>query len=83
MKKVKTDWRNRLQNTALTSCLRILLEGPNEDDFNPVPAIDYWNGAPSRSRRPFQSPHAVKETNLTQEISDDEDYPEDEEEIMM
>ncbi|PIK53263.1 putative zinc finger protein [Apostichopus japonicus] len=35
MKRVKTDWRNQLTSTALTSTLRILMEGPSIKEFVP------------------------------------------------
>lgn len=60
MKRVKTDWRNQLTSTALTSTLRILMEGPSIKEFDPLPAIIFWNSVVKRVRRPFQPPYGKR-----------------------
>lgn len=60
MKRVKTDWRNQLTSTALTSTLRILMEGPSIKEFDPLPAIIFWNSVAKRVRRPFQPPYGKR-----------------------
>ncbi|KAK2169507.1 hypothetical protein LSH36_9g09065 [Paralvinella palmiformis] len=42
MKRVKTDFRNRLKNPALQDLLRIILLSPPEAEFDPKKAIDHW-----------------------------------------
>ena len=42
MKRVKTDWRNKLRRDSLESLLRISEEGVSVDDYNPDRAIEQW-----------------------------------------
>ncbi|KAK2149036.1 hypothetical protein LSH36_471g06000 [Paralvinella palmiformis] len=42
MKRVKTDFRNRLKNPALQDLLQIILLSPLEAEFEPKKAIDHW-----------------------------------------
>ena len=42
MKRVKTDWRNKLGRDRLESLLRISEEGVSIDDYNPDRAIEQW-----------------------------------------
>ena len=42
MKRVKTDWRNKLRRDRMESLLRISEEGVSIDDYNPDRAIEQW-----------------------------------------
>lgn len=42
MKRVKTDWRNKLRRDRLKSLLRVSEEGVSIDDYNPDSAIEQW-----------------------------------------
>ena len=42
MNRIKSDWRNRLNQDTLDDLLRISEDGPTLDDFNPDVAIDKW-----------------------------------------
>lgn len=57
MKKVKSDWRSSLDTDTMTSLMRINLQSPDEDAFDPMPAIMIWNNLSKRKRRPFQPPY--------------------------
>ena len=55
MKRVKTDYRNKLRNPAMNDLMRIILLSPSEAAFDPTPAIEHWYGALQRRqccRRP-------------------------------
>ena len=54
MNRVKTDSRASLGESRINSLLRIVMEGPTIDDFDPIPAIDLW--ATDAVRRPNQHP---------------------------
>ena len=45
MKRVKTDYRNKLRNPAMNDLMRIILLSPSEAAFDPAPAIEHWYGA--------------------------------------
>ena len=55
MKRVKTDFRNKLANPALNDLLRIILLSPAEVGFDPLPAIQHWHAALQR-RQPRERP---------------------------
>ena len=52
-KLVKSDWRSKLQDTAVTDSLTVVLQTPSELDFNPEDAVRHWNG--KSTRRPNQT----------------------------
>ena len=54
LKTIKTDWRNKLSDEAVTNLIRITLESADIDSFNPDPAIHVWNTGSIRGRRPSQ-----------------------------
>ena len=49
----KSDWRSKLQNTAVTNSLTVVLQTPSELDFNPEDAVRHWNS--KSTRRPNQT----------------------------
>ena len=51
LKVIKTDWRNRLLDTAVTDLIRISLDAADIKNFNPDPAIHLWQQAAIRGRR--------------------------------
>ena len=52
MKRVKSDWRARLNTSTLSDLLLVLLEGPSIDDFEPLRACQLW--ADHCDRRPIK-----------------------------
>ena len=80
MRQVKNDWRSRLSITSLNDSMRILLEGPAIDQFQPEDAINKWFNAGVRSRRPYTKPlvdsgimDIVTDLHQTEEDSDEDD----------
>ena len=70
MKRVKTDYRNKLRNPAMNDLMRIILLSPSEAAFDPAPAIEHWYGALQRRqccRRP--APHDVDSANSVEELT--------------
>ena len=54
--RVKTDTRNSLSKDRLSSLLRICMEGPSLQDFDPKPSMTLWNDAVvALARRPSQN----------------------------
>ena len=68
MKRVKTDFRNKLANPALNDLLRIILLSPAEVGFDPLPAIQHWHTALQR-RQPRERP--APQTEETEEEDED------------
>lgn len=54
LKTIKTDWRNKLTDEAVTDLMRITLESADIKSFNPDPAIHAWNNCSTTGRRPNQ-----------------------------
>ena len=50
MKRVKSDWRCRLNTTTLSDLMFVMLEGSSIDMFNPSRACELW--AEAAQRRP-------------------------------
>ena len=53
MKRIKTDARNFLSKDRFSSLLRVCIEGPSLQDFDPKPSMTLWNDAVV-ARRPNQ-----------------------------
>ena len=49
-KVIKSDWRSRLRDTAVTNLMAIQLHSPDIMDFDPIPAIHRWKGKCKRRR---------------------------------
>ncbi|KAK6191936.1 hypothetical protein SNE40_003508 [Patella caerulea] len=56
MKRIKSDWRCRLSNSTVDMLMRIDLEGPPLNDFNPRPFVNKWWLNGQRSKRPNSVP---------------------------
>lgn len=54
LKTIKTDWRNKLSDSAVTDLIRIALESADIKLFNPDTSIHAWNKRSIRGRRPNQ-----------------------------
>ena len=54
MNRIKTDSRNSLSQQRLSSILRICMEGPTSQEFDPKPAMQLWSDGVG-ARRPNQS----------------------------
>ncbi|KAK2149533.1 hypothetical protein LSH36_447g00023 [Paralvinella palmiformis] len=64
MKRVKTDFRNRLKNPALQDLLRIIHLFPPEAEFDPKKAIDHWYNTRESGQR------STKVVDLEDDIDD-------------
>jgi hypothetical protein len=51
MKQTKTDYRNRLHTATMSSLLTVKLHSKNEAEYDPTPAIHYWNQSGPKQRR--------------------------------
>ncbi|XP_077977576.1 zinc finger protein 862-like [Glandiceps talaboti] len=51
MKRVKTDWRSSLSIDSLDALLRIVLDGPESDDYVAIRALDRWLNSGTYRRR--------------------------------
>ena len=51
MKETKTAYRNRLKTKTLSNLMMVKLHSKNEKEFDPGPAIHYWNQNGTKSRR--------------------------------
>ena len=60
MKRVKTDWRNRLNPQTLSQLMMVKLSGPDLSSFDPEPAISQWWKEGLRSRRPASRPYGPR-----------------------
>ena len=60
---VKSDWRSRLFDTRLSDLMPVLLEIPDVDQFDLLSAVEHWNHAGRRARRP----------NIITDIGDNDD----------
>ena len=79
MKHIKTSTRSSLGKDTVTSLIRISLQSPDEESFNPLPAIQFWNSEASRKRRPFQPPYKKQETEDMIVVECESDSESDEE----
>ena len=71
MKLIKSDWRNRLNNTKLNDLMRIILQCPEIGEFDPEPAVDLWYTTAMRRRRLEDVPQQEKSEA---ESESDDDY---------
>jgi hypothetical protein len=70
MNRVKTDTRNSLSKDRLSSLLRICMEGPSLQDFDPKPSMTLWKDAvvarrPSQNKRKAYKERAPKKQRKT------------------
>ena len=69
MNRIKTDSQNLLKQEHLSNLLKICMEGPDLQDFNPIPAMQLWNDAcklqrPNQKKRKEYGKGARKATGL-------------------
>ena len=57
MRRIKTNTRSSLSKDNLISLMHIAMQSGEEVNFDPNPAIQVWNSAARRKRRPFQPPY--------------------------
>ena len=55
MNRVKTDCRSSLKEQCLNSLIRIGMEGPSCEEFDPTVSIETWAYSSQTTRRPHQS----------------------------
>ena len=82
MKRVKSDWRCRLNTTTLSDLMFVMLEGSSIDMFNPSRACELWAEAAQRRPDYERSKAATKKAGSTPGPSSDVNPPsqEDQEE---
>lgn len=59
MKRVKSDWRSRMDTVTLDSILMIRLNGETPLVFDPSAAVQYWWSCSQRCRRPEYKEHSA------------------------
>jgi len=57
MKRIKTDWRSRLNEVTIDHLLRISIDGPAFSNFDPRPAMEKFFSTP---RRPDAAPYGSR-----------------------
>ena len=70
-KLVKSDWRSKLLDDRVTDSLLIMLHTPDEDLYDPEPAVKLWSS--SAVRRPEQGP-ANDLGKAEEECDEEEDF---------
>ena len=85
MKRVKTDSRASLGENTLTSIVRINMEGPSLQDYDPTPAMQLWASSTGTARRPQQSKRKKymkrKSVKKPKVLVDEDTTSEEEEEV--
>ena len=61
MKLIKTDWRSCLRPEVLSDLLFVLFHSAEIEHFDPIPAVNVWTNAGTRSRRPEIVPYGARE----------------------
>lgn len=68
MKRVKSDWRSRLNADTLSDLLLVQLTSPNIPDYDPGPAVEMWHSDCVRGRRPdFMDRHQSEMETVSDE----------------
>ena len=57
LKLIKTNLRSKLGQSALNHCMGIKMLPPDIKEYDPHPAIHYWNNMSIRARRPYLKDH--------------------------
>ena len=57
LKLIKTNLRSKLGQSALNHCMGIKMLAPDIKEYDPHPAIHYWNNVSIRARRPYLKDH--------------------------
>ena len=70
MKKVKSDWRATLGNDSLLDQMRIVVESPSIQTFDPLPSLNLWIRGGLRRRRPCVATYRKRAVNV--DVSSDE-----------
>ena len=85
MKRVKTDSRASLGEKTLTSIVRINMEGPSLQDYDPTLAMQLWASSTGTARRPQQSKRKKymkrKSVKKPKVLVDEDTTSEEEEEV--
>ena len=51
VKRIKSDWRASLLTATLNNLLFVSQNGPDEDEYDPLPAVLHWWNDSERPRR--------------------------------
>ena len=54
---IKTNLRRKLGQSALNHCMGIKMLASDIKEYDPHPAIHYWNSMSIRARRPYLKDH--------------------------
>ena len=52
LKRIKSDWRSRLETETLDNLMRISIDGPDLESYNAARALQHWWDKGERQRRP-------------------------------
>ena len=52
MGQIKSDWRSSLSPETVDDLMKVLMQSPNIDSFDPSEAIQLWLSSSARQRRP-------------------------------
>ena len=74
LKTIKTDWRNKLTDEAVTDLIRITLESADIKSFNPDPAIHAWNNSSIAGCCPNQKRWKKKRPKVAVAVSDSDEH---------
>lgn len=84
---IKTDWRNRLNNSTVNDVMRVLLLSPSIDLFEPTAAVNLWFEDGLRKKRPqFNDFTRTSDSQMNEVVNDilspdaDSDFEEDDSE---
>ena len=78
MKRVKTDWRSRMRNDTLIDLMRVKIESPSIEEYDPTPAVaswmvPRWMVQSKRTRRPGVSKNRPRKRQMP-DSDDSEDW---------
>jgi hypothetical protein len=65
MKRVKTDWRSKLNRASLVNQFRIALHTAEVGSYEPAAAVQLWLASSRRRRRPNTEPYGERPSKRT------------------
>ena len=67
MKRKKKDWRSRLNSSTVSDLMCIVLHMPKVGQYDPTEAINLWNSASIRSKRPDIQPYESRSSSFVKD----------------
>lgn len=69
LKRIKSDWRSRLETETLDNLMRISIDGPDLESYNAARALQHWWDKGERQRRPnFQRQNNTLHTHYCKQF---------------